>query len=79
MNNNFPTYTKIFEETQIRLKEIRKICSQNKEIIDYGNSLIELYEKLLHIVKPNLSFNPMIPDNPTKKIRTVNLDKYFKG
>ncbi|PEP88781.1 hypothetical protein COE95_18300 [Bacillus toyonensis] len=32
MNNNFPTYTIIFKETQIRLKEMRKICSQNKEI-----------------------------------------------
>ncbi|PEZ30670.1 DUF5677 domain-containing protein [Bacillus thuringiensis] len=32
MNNNFPTYTKIFESTQRRLKSIKKIGSRNKEI-----------------------------------------------
>ncbi|PHC29325.1 hypothetical protein COE95_18305 [Bacillus toyonensis] len=63
------------------MKENKRYSLDNiyKEMIDYGNSLIELYEKLLHIVKSHLSFNPMIPDNPTKKNRTVNLDKYFKG
>ncbi|MCB4848514.1 DUF5677 domain-containing protein [Bacillus tropicus] len=32
MNNNFPTYTKIFETTQRRLKSIKKTGSRNKEL-----------------------------------------------
>ncbi|MDI6533350.1 DUF5677 domain-containing protein [Bacillus mycoides] len=32
MNNNFPTYKKIFEATQRRLKGMRRICSRNKKI-----------------------------------------------
>ncbi|OJD87558.1 MULTISPECIES: DUF5677 domain-containing protein [Bacillus cereus group] len=31
MNKKFPTYIKIFEETQRILKEMRKICLRNKE------------------------------------------------
>ncbi|MEH7504071.1 hypothetical protein V7152_18990 [Neobacillus drentensis] len=63
------------------MKENRRysLDSIYKEMIEFGNGLIDLYENLLALIEPNISFNPMLPNKPIKKIRTVNLDKYFKS
>ncbi|AZJ24533.1 hypothetical protein CT694_34480 (plasmid) [Bacillus wiedmannii bv. thuringiensis] len=42
MNSEFPTYTKIFKETKIRLKEIREECSQNREISEVDDLMFYL-------------------------------------
>ncbi|HDR7594819.1 TPA: hypothetical protein QCX59_004013 [Bacillus mycoides] len=42
MNSEFPTYTEIFKETKIRLKEIREECSQNREISEVDDLMFYL-------------------------------------
>lgn len=49
-----------------------------KEMIKYRDELLELYEIILNIIEQNLVLNPLLSNNPSKKIKTVNLDKYFK-
>lgn len=50
----------------------------HQELIDYGNALIDLYEKLLLVIEPNLEENPFLPPAVKKTGNPINLDKYFK-
>lgn len=50
----------------------------HQELIDYGNALIDLYEKLLLVIEPNLAQNPFLPPAVKKTGKPINLDKYFK-
>lgn len=49
-----------------------------QELIDYGNALIDLYEKLLLVIEPNLEQNPFLPPAVKRTGKEINLDKYFK-
>ncbi|HDR7648562.1 TPA: hypothetical protein QCX74_005910 [Bacillus mycoides] len=62
MNSEFPTYTKIFEETKIRLKEIREECSQNREISDVDDLMFYLVgninlrlNTIFHLLENNIT------------------------
>lgn len=50
----------------------------HQELIDYGNALIDLYEKLLLVIEPNLVQNPFLPPAVKRIGKPINLDKYFK-
>lgn len=50
----------------------------HQELIHYGNALIDLYEKLLLVIEPNLAQNPFLPPAVKKKGKPINLDTYFK-
>lgn len=61
------------ENSRYRLNDI------HQELIDYGNALIDLYEKLLLVIEPNLAQNPSLIPMIMKESKTINLDKYFKN
>ncbi|MGN4822475.1 DUF5677 domain-containing protein [Bacillus cereus group sp. MYBK139-2] len=62
MNKKFPTYIKIFEETQRILKEIRRICSKNKEIDEVDELMFYLVgninlrmNTIFHLLENNIT------------------------
>lgn len=55
-----------------------KLNDIHQELIDYGNALIDLYEKLLLVIEPNLAQSPFLPPAVKRIGKPINLDKYFK-
>lgn len=62
MNKKFPTYIKIFEETQRILKDIRRICSKNTEIDEVDELMFYLVgninlrmNTIFHLLENNIT------------------------
>ena len=51
-----------------------------KEMIEFGNNLIDLYESIFELIESQITFNPLLNNKSTNKsVNPINLDKYFKS
>lgn len=75
---SYPTGEKFRAKDYIKSESLYSLDDIYDELVNYRESLIDLYNDLFILIDSNLDFNPLLPEREAKKISTINLDTYFK-
>lgn len=75
---SYPTGETFRAKDYIKSESLYSLDDIYDELINYRESLINLYNDLHVLIEPNLDYNPLLPSRKAKKNSTINLDAYFK-